>query len=53
MQILTSDPRSCTGRMLTDEQVLTERGDADGSGGVAAGGAVTVAGERFSQCPGR
>ena len=26
MQILTSEPRSCTGRMVTDEEILTERG---------------------------
>jgi citronellol/citronellal dehydrogenase len=26
MQILTSEPRSCTGRMVTDEEILTECG---------------------------
>ncbi|WP_405062705.1 SDR family oxidoreductase [Kribbella sp. NBC_01505] len=26
MEILTSEPRTCTGRMLTDEEILTERG---------------------------
>ena len=26
MQILTSEPRTCTGRMVTDEEILTERG---------------------------
>lgn len=34
MQILTSEPRTCTGRMVTDEEILTERGwsaqDLDG-----------------------
>lgn len=26
MEILTSEPRTCTGRMVTDEEILTERG---------------------------
>lgn len=25
-EILTSEPRSCTGRMVTDEEILSERG---------------------------